>query len=251
MKKRQIVVNTIAFANQIQGGLRQFEFFEDLVQIGIEYVEVRHEYFCDQADWIETRKEAERLGVTLLYSVPRRLFRNGQLDIQMVKDTLAKAHELAAVGVKWTRGDFERWSESDMRMMRHFTESYPGFLTVENDQTSRDGSLDAQLAFLRSCEENSIPLFFTFDVGNWAWVEEDPVWNATQLRHFVQYIHVKDVLFTDGVPTAVPVGTGELPLQEVFRQLPKEKFVALEYPCGDHPLDLLRAGIDWLVKVQE
>lgn len=250
MNKQQIVVNTIAFMHQVQQGAKQFTFFESLAALGITHVEVRQEYFKAADEFAETAREAARFGIKLLYSVPQALFREGRLDTEMLTQTLAEAEALAAVVVKWTRGQFTGWREDDQNWMIRRAEAFPGLLTVENDQTEQDGTSRDYSAFLDACQQIGMPLFSAFDIGNWAWVGEDPLVNAQSLRSYVRYIHVKDVVMTPQGPEAVPLAAGELPLQEVFQQLPGDALVALEYPCGRQPFDVLKDGIEWLARMR-
>lgn len=250
MKKQQMVINTIVFEEQVNRGARQLEFFESLSGFGVKHVEVRQEYFRSPAELADTMREAARLGIDLLYSVPKALFREGTLDADMVTQTLREAEELSAVAIKWTRGDFKGWTEPELDVMQRTVESFNGLLTVENDQTQRDGTLRDYLEFLRQCQDKGVPLYSTFDIGNWKWVGEDPLTSAIPLRPFVRYIHVKDVVVDRDEPEALPVGQGDLALKEVFALLPDDTLVALEYPCGVEPEDTIRAGLDWLARVQ-
>ena len=250
MNKQQIVVNTIAFMEQVQQGAKQFTFFESLSDLGITHVEVRQEYFMQPDEFSVTAREAQRWGLTLLYSVPQALFCKGRLDTEMVQQTLHQAMELSCVAIKWTRGEFRGWHEADRNWMIQQANTFRGLLTVENDQTELDGTLQQYSEFLLACRYAGVPLFSTFDIGNWVFVGEDPLVNAGQLRTWVRYIHVKDVVITEDGPHTAPLGEGELSLVEVFHRLPADVLVALEYPCGSRPLDVLRDGIDWLARMK-
>lgn len=250
MNKQQIVVNTIAFSEQMQRQVEQLTFFAEIALLGIQYVEVRQEYFLRQEEYVLTAREAEKYGLKLLYSVPKQLFQNGRLDRRMIEETVREAQELSAIAVKWTRGDFKGWHLQDLDWMVEMTQSFQGVLTVENDQTEQDGTLFNYREFLKECREVNVPLYSTFDIGNWKWVLEDPLQSARELSSYVKYIHIKDVVVKpEGPPEAVPLGQGELFLKEILKQLPENLLVALEYPCGNHPFDLLREGINWLERL--
>jgi len=253
MNRQQIVVNTIAFVEQVSQGEQQLTFFAQLAALGIQYVEVRQEYFSGRDELADTARVAEQYGLKLLYSVPKPLFQNGRLDTDMIEETLREASQLAVIAIKWTRGNFVGWQPQDLEWMLNKAKSFSGLLTVENDQTEQDGTLRDYLAFLKQCSEVGVPLRSTFDVGNWAWVGEEARFNAQQLHSFVAFIHLKDVRINSADyptgPEAVPLGEGELPLKEVLAALPHPLLVALEYPCGSRPLDLLETGIRWLENV--
>lgn len=246
MNKEQIVINTVAFASQFKRGHIQHEFFESIFNLGIRHVEVRQEYFASSAEFEITAQEAEKWGLKLLYSVPKMLFHDGGLDAGMIAQSLQEAIKLGAIAVKWTRGDYRGWDADSEKIMRQFIGEFQGLLTVENDQTTANGTIHPYLDFLEECERRGIDLYATFDVGNWHWVNEDPLVSARRLRRFVRCIHLKDVRLTDDGPLSVPLGTGQIPLKDVLEILPGDVFTALEYPCGENPTKILAADLSWL-----
>lgn len=247
MNVQHIVVNTILFVEQLEQGASQLDFFEGLHNLGVRYVEVRQEYFRDEDELSRTAREASKYDIKLLLSVPKTLFRNGSLDVEMVQQTLRDASILQAKSIKWTRGDFQGWTEEGIQFLTKVGQEFPGLLTVENDQTTQDGTVHPLLKFLSQCRDKGVPLYTTFDVGNWLWVGEDPLVNADLLSSFVRYIHLKDGITKPEGPVAKPLGEGELPLSEVLKLLPKDTLVALEYPGGSQPLAVIQTGIGWLV----
>jgi len=248
MKRQQMVINTIAFMEQIQEGQQQMEFFARLKAVGMETVEVRQEYFGGLEEMRQTAQEANRLGMKLFYSVPRPLFMDGCLDKEGTEQAFAEAETLGVQAIKWTCGEFTGWSDADLDWMKQRATSFDGILTVENDQTMEDGTVEGIAAFLAAAKAVELPILCTFDAGNWAWVGEESLLNARRLGEFVGYIHMKDVVVGDG-PKAVALGSGELPLTEILAVLPKDAPIALEYPCGARPFEVIEHGLLWLERI--
>ena len=246
MNRQQMVINTIVFMDQVEQGQRQRDFFENSKRLGIEVVEVRREYFSSVEEMRATANEAALHGISLFYSIPRPLFVEGRLAREEIDQVFAEASVLGVKAVKWNCGDFAGWSEEDVAWMKERLTRYQGLFTVENDQTMHNGTVEGLHAFLTQAKAVGLPIGYTFDAGNWTWVGEDPLENAKRLYEFVSYIHLKDVRFSGGIPNAVALGEGALPLAEILSVLPKGAPVALEYPCGDTPFEVLDHGFHWL-----
>lgn len=246
MNQEWVVVNTAAFASQIERGRAQHEFFKSLSDLGVRQVEVRREYFTQPSGLEKAAEEAAKWGLKLLYSVPEPLFRNGEIDTEMVDQGLWEAAALGAASVKWTRGDFRNWDADSEKTLRRLTSGFQGLLTIENDQTLENGTLHSCLGFLEDCEKRGLGVYATFDVGNWYWVGEDPLANAVRLHRYIRSVHLKDVLLTAEGPRSVFPGSGQIPLKEILSVLPRGVFTVLEYPCGDDPVKRLEQDLLWL-----
>lgn len=247
MNKNQIVVNTILFADKIAQGARQADFFEELHESGISKVEVRYEYFTNNNEFLETRRLAETYNLELWLSVPETLFEHQQLRTEKLQEVLLYARELGVWSIKWNLGDFGDWTEDDLQQFRKIAENLSCLLTIENDQTSVNGTMAANLRFLKQCREYNIPVFNTFDIGNWLWTGEDPIENARALKNFVRYIHIKDVIVTNKGPKALLLGEGDLPIKSILAELPNDVPIALEFGGGENPFQAIQSGINWLV----
>ncbi len=246
MNRHQLVINTIVFMEQVAEGQRQQTFLAGSKRLGIRTVEVRREYFSSVNEMQATANEADQHGISLFYSVPRPLFVEGRLAREEIHRVFTEASVLGVKSIKWNCGEFAGWTKDDLSWMTDRLARYQGLLTVENDQTMNNGTVEGLYAFLTQTKAVGLPIRYTFDVANWAWVGEDPLENAKRMSEFVSYIHLKDVQFIGGTPNAVPLGEGVLPLVEILSVLPNEVPVALEYPCGDKPFEVLDRGFRWL-----
>lgn len=247
MNRNEIVINMLAFEQEMSNQKRQSYFFENISRLGLHRVEVRREFFCNFDDFHSTREESKKHGLELLYSVPLPLFVRGRLDRAMLNEIAREAETLDVRGIKWICGEFSHWDSDDVAYMLEFAHMCPRVLTVENDQTKCNGTMQNMYVFLDASRRLNIPLGATFDIGNWSWVNQNPVDNAQRLFDFVRYIHVKDVVQEQGGPRAVPVGQGQLPLKDIMNHLPKDVLIALEYPCGAEALSCLEEGVNWLL----
>ena len=246
MNRQQMVINTIAFMDLVKQGQMQQVFLAESENLGVRTLEVRREFFSGIEEMRETAHEANRHGISLFYSIPHPLFVEGRLAREEIDRVFTEAEVLCAKAVKWNCGDFAGWTDADLAWMNDRLTRYRGLFTVENDQTMHNGTVEGLHTFLTQAKALGLPIRYTFDVANWAWVGEDPLENAKRMSEFVSYIHLKDVQFIAGVPNAVPLGEGVLPLVEILSVLPKEVPIALEYPCGERPFEVLDRGVHWL-----
>ncbi|HET7615767.1 MAG TPA: hypothetical protein VFK27_02330, partial [Bacillales bacterium] len=126
---------------------------------------------------------------------------------------------------------------------RKITKDFRGVLTVENDQTYRDGKMKTLLSFFAECEIHNLSIRATFDIGNGCWTGEDPYLQAKKIQPYAGYVHVKDVDVRQSVPQAASIGEGVIPWREILRLFPEHVPVALEYPCGNDPFAKLETEL--------
>lgn len=66
-------------------------------------------------------------------------------------------------------------------------------LTIENDQTPENGTLDCTVASLRHIKELGGNIGYTFDLGNWFWRGENAGEAFAQLLPAITVFHLKNV----------------------------------------------------------
>lgn len=116
-------------------------------------------------------------------------------------------------------------------------------VTVEGDQSPANGRIEPIVALMETCRANDVPVFSTFDIGNFVWVGQEPLYNAVKLAPYVRYIHVKGVKMTQQGPQVTSLDDSHINWQAVLSLLPKDVPVGIEFPCGDHPGALLAKTI--------
>ncbi|MDR1186982.1 MAG: sugar phosphate isomerase/epimerase [Bifidobacteriaceae bacterium] len=239
MDRRNLVLNTLIYADQIKAGqMTQADCLAKADAFGIGRLEVRRELLGSTLSGAEPdpeelgalRRQAVGRGIELFYSVPEGLSQVDQVNPDAVLH-LAEAAALGATHVKWNVGRFDARCDG----LAAFVASGVAAglqLGIENDQTAAGGEPEAVAAMLEFCERGGIDLGLTFDVGNWRIRGHDPAAVAPRLRRWVRYIHLKDVAVAAGDPpglAVVPVGQGSLDMTAILAALPTGLPVAYEF----------------------
>lgn len=218
--------------------------------------EVRRELFADESDAEPQRLRAlggsiVELGLWSVFSTPASLYTSsGQLDAAALQLALDEAAALGARFVKLQLGGFSgaahgaAIAEQMQRMQRANLR-----LVVENGQLEAGGSLPqfTGLFDALSREGFSDVLGMTFDIGNWAWRDVEPLGAADCLAAHVDYIHCK---------TTVGVGARRFPaapaahdahFAAVLDRLPRAVPRGIEFPFDTSRVDADAAHyVEWL-----
>jgi len=246
--KENIVVNTIVFKDLIDAGIRQWQTFELVKSLGVSKIEIRREWIVDFPSEIKQMVlEAEKQKVQLLYSVPVDLFRKKCFDRSNVLSCLDEAERMQMKMVKFTIGDFDASNIEEIEALKASLQKRNMVVTVENDQTLLSGKVIVLKEFLDCCKEYEIPIYCTYDIGNWCWVNENPVSNTSQLGEYVKYIHLKDVIYENDEPVVRALDQGQVDWRVILKMLPQNVPLGIEYPCGPKPVEVLKGTIARIV----
>lgn len=246
-----IVVNTIAFEDLMTTGVKQWQLFESIKSLGVSKIEIRREWITDfQEEIKKMAMEAEKHNIELLYSVPAMLIVDRRIDTNRLLQYLDEAEQMQVKMIKFVIGDFEAVNVGDVIELKKILHNKKVIVTVENDQTVENGKLKSLKYFLDCCKEHKVPIYCTYDIGNWYWVQENPLSNASQLAEYVKYIHLKDVSYENDKPIARTLDNGQVDWRAVLKRLPHNTPLGIEYPCGAKPLDMLQEAIEKLVAVK-
>jgi sugar phosphate isomerase/epimerase len=89
----------------------------------------------------------------------------------------------------------------------------------------------------------------TYDPGNFYITGEDCVKPLPGLLPWVRHVHFKDIKLKPGGWRSVPLSTGEVPLDAVYRVLADGGYggyISVEYEGGEEPCAAVQAGIEYL-----
>lgn len=248
MDKNNIVINTLAFLDELNSGVRQSKLLRDIHSLGIKKAEVRREFIKDfEVELQEIRDTAEELQMELYYSVPKYLYASGQLKAAEIQGYFKEADKMNCRNVKFNIGDYSCITPENVCEINSLCDKYSIKLTIENDQTEENGRSEKIKTFLENAKELDIKISCTFDVGNWLWQKEDPTENAYKLKPYVTYIHLKDAYVSDK-PQAAFLDKGMIPWRSILGIFDKNVPVAIEYPCNPDALARLKEEIG---KLQE
>lgn len=241
---RDIVINLLAFANAVANGSRQIDFFADAVSLGVSKVEVRREWIKDFADELPAmRAKAEELGLELYYSIPAVLFTAGRLDVNLLSHVLKEAITLGATRVKFAVGEFDSSAQEELVTLKNMINAHSALVTVEGDQSAANGRIEPIISLLDACHKAGVPVYSTYDVGNFVWVGQEPLYNAVKLAGYVKYIHLKGVKMTLQGPQVSSLADSHINWQAALALLPQDVPVGIEFPCGENPKALLAQTI--------
>uniref|UniRef100_UPI00403F477C sugar phosphate isomerase/epimerase family protein n=1 Tax=Candidatus Enterococcus willemsii TaxID=1857215 RepID=UPI00403F477C len=227
MKKDNIVLNLLVFAEKIENGALQADLLQEASDLGFEKVEIRREYFKNLSQEKHViQQRANDLGIELFYSVPDEVFVEGKVN-DCLQSYLEEAKEMGVRHIKWNIGDFQESSSLDdlEELTNHGIQ-----INVENDQTQGSGTIQPIYQFMEKVSEKQLSIGYVYDLGNWRFVGENEQDAVEKLGDYVRYIHVKDVCYQDGKPQAVALDKGEIEWRKILSQLPMDIPVAIEYP---------------------
>lgn len=246
MEIENIVVNTLVFDEYLKRGVPQHELISKISTLGIRKVEVRKEYIKNEEEFGLIQEAAKNFGMELFYSIPELLFEGKMIENYKMKAFFEEAEKIGASYIKMTGGHSKEITQKNVDFINRLIEEYEikGF-TVENDQVASYSTGDNLLQLVRTLKNKGADISITFDIGNFIYVHEDPVENAKKMSDMVSIIHLKDVKQNPLETTLL--GQGDIPIQSVLNCLPKNLNVVIEYPCGSHPLDVLKQELNKLL----
>lgn len=226
-----LVFNTLVFQAKINSGLKQVELFDDILSLGFNNIEPRREYFVDIDKEIpEMRKAAESKNITLFYSVPDYIFLDdGELNPKIF-EYFEEAKRLNVANVKMSIGNYRHFSQ--LKQL-NFINDQPFNFTVENDQTQQSGTINKINQFLQDAKKAKLNIGYTFDLGNFRYVQESEVDAADTLGSYVTYIHLKNLAEQDGNFIVTSLDKGIIDWKSVVEKLPTGLPIGLEYPSSD------------------
>jgi sugar phosphate isomerase/epimerase len=249
---KDIVINLLAFADAVGRGSRQVDCFSEVALLGVKKVEVRREWIKDFTKELPAMHDkAEELGLEIYYSIPGVLFKAGKLERDGLQQIFQEARILGATRVKFAVGQFDANDQVELLDLKKIVSEHTILVTVEGDQSPANGRLEPILALMDACRTNNIPVYTTFDVGNFIFVGQEPLYNAMKLSSHVRYIHLKDVEMTPQGPQVRRLDRGHINWRAVLSLLPKDVPMGIEFPCGQEPRELLLQTIEQIQEVNE
>ncbi|MDD9147947.1 TIM barrel protein [Sporolactobacillus sp. CQH2019] len=229
---RDLYVNTLVYKKLLDtGAKKQSELFADVKRLGASGIECRREYFSENVkpeDIQRCGKQAVQTGLSVLYSVPEKLFIDGSVSPDLEK-YLQEGGMIGARSVKLNIGEPDGIDKNGACEIARLVDSYRIELTIENDQTLANGRLNFVSDTLELLHKLSIPVGYTFDLGNWLWLHEDPQNALKKVGARATVFHLKNVSSSDG-PHTVPLDDGEIDWRRAIRACPEDIPLVMEYP---------------------
>ena len=186
-------INTAVFEDEIKKGKSQLECLERLPDKIIDSIEVRGEFFDEERveeELEEISNLCEKNRWKLFYSVPQELFNSDGFN-QDIENKIVLAEKYNVSNLKYSLGHINV-KNIDINELNDILNNTSVNVTIEN-QPNDNGSLVEMKKALNYLNDNHIKLGYTFDSGNWYWIDENPHVAFDELRENISVFHLKDI----------------------------------------------------------
>lgn len=234
-------INTAVFEDEIKKGKSQLECLERLPDKIIDSVEVRGEFFDEERveeELEEISNLCEKNRWKLFYSVPQELFNSDGFN-QDIENKIALAEKYNVSNLKYSLGHINV-KNVDVNELNDILNNTSVNVTIEN-QPNDNGSLVEMKKALNYLNDNHIKLGYTFDSGNWYWIDENPHVAFDELRENISVFHLKDIKSKN----TMMLNNGDTDWRYMLNKLGENIPVFLEYEIDENKI------IDEMEKVED
>lgn len=230
----KVSINTAVFLEDMQNGVSQVDCLKKLIDKPIQDIEVRGEFFQDDtrnAELNSIDKLCRAQQWQFYFSIPEELFTDGKLN-ENIFDYLKMAEANSIKGLKISLGSFKTLEGTDTDRLSEALKRSEVKVTVEN-QPNENGTLNRFTKNL-TCLLDVVPeLGYTFDSGNWYWIDESSENAFEALKKYITIFHLKDIKDRD----TVMLGDGLTDWEKLLHELKAGTPVFLEYAINNNLLD--------------
>lgn len=234
-------INTAVFEDEIKKGKSQLECLERLPDKIIDSIEVRGEFFDEERveeELEEISNLCEKNRWKLFYSVPQELFNSDGFN-QDIENKIALAEKYNVSNLKYSLGHINV-KNIDINELNDILNNTSVNVTIEN-QPNDNGSLVEMKKALNYLNDNHIKLGYTFDSGNWYWIDENPHVAFDELRENISVFHLKDIKSKN----TMMLNNGDTDWRYMLNKLGENIPVFLEYGIDENKI------IDEMEKVED
>lgn len=234
-------INTAVFEDEIKKGKSQLECLERLPDKIIDSIEVRGEFFDEERveeELEEISNLCEKNRWKLFYSVPQELFNSDGFN-QDIENKIALAEKYNVSNLKYSLGHINV-KNTDINELNDILNNTSVNVTIEN-QPNDNGSLVEMKKALNYFNDNHIKLGYTFDSGNWYWINENPHVAFDELRENISVFHLKDIKSKN----TMMLNNGDTDWRYMLNKLGENIPVFLEYGIDENKI------IDEMKKVED
>ena len=235
-------INTAVFEDEIKKGKSQLGCLERLPDKIIDSIEVRGEFFDEERveeELEEISNLCEKNRWKLFYSVPQELFNSDGFN-QDIENKIALAEKYNVSNLKYSLGHINV-KNTDINELNDILNNTSVNVTIEN-QPNDNGSLVEMKKALNYLNDNHIKLGYTFDSGNWYWINENPPHVAfDELKDNISVYHLKDIKNKN----TMMLNNGDTDWRYMLNKLGENIPVFLEYGIDENKI------IDEMKKVED
>ncbi|MFD1317932.1 sugar phosphate isomerase/epimerase [Loigolactobacillus zhaoyuanensis] len=234
----KVSINTAVFLDELQAQVSQLTCLQQLTATAIDAIEVRGEFFQPATKATELQKIdqlCQQQNWQFYYSVPEELFQGSQVNPQLAAN-LAMAQQNHIKSLKFSLGDCQQISSTVLAKLQHQLAATTVQVTIENqpNEYGRLSNIESQLTLLKTAQSS---LGYTFDAGNWCWVDTVPLTAFNKLQSAITVFHLKAIENQETVLLTKPAADWQQMLAQLQPTIP----VFLEYAI---PTKQLAAQID-------
>lgn len=233
-------INTAVSEDEIKKGKSQLECLERLPDKIIDSIEVRGEFFDEERveeELEEISNLCEKNRWKLFYSVPQELFNSDGFN-QDIENKIVLAEKYNVSNLKYSLGHINV-KNIDINELNDILNNTSVNVTIEN-QPNDNGSLVEMKKALNYLNDNHIKLGYTFDSGNWYWIDENPHVAFDELRENISVFHLKDIKSKN----TMMLNNGDTDWRYMLNKLGENIPVFLEYGIDENKI------IDEMEKVE-
>lgn len=186
----KVSINTAVFLDQMNAGHSQYDVLQELIGKPIDNVEVRGEFFQPASQEAELNKISELAHQNnwgLYYSIPEALFNDGELNPHLT-DCIALAKRIGIKNLKISLGDYGALTKDTKQLLMQIPTNDVA-ISVENEPNEH-GEVPKIFNFLDTTNGH---FGYTFDSGNWYWIDQDPQAAMDQLSSKITVFHLKNI----------------------------------------------------------
>lgn len=234
-------INTAVFEDEIKKGKSQLECLERLPDKIIDSIEVRGEFFDEERveeELEEISNLCEKNRWKLFYSVPQELFNSDGFN-QDIENKIALAEKYNVSNLKYSLGHINV-KNIDVNELNDILNNTSVNVTIEN-QPNDNGTLIEMKKVINYLNDNHIKLGYTFDSGNWYWIDENPHVAFDELRENISVFHLKDIKSKN----TMMLNNGDTDWRYMLNKLGENIPVFLEYGIDENKI------IDEMEKVED
>lgn len=234
-------INTAVFEDEIKKGKSQLECLERLPDKIIDSIEVRGEFFDEERveeELEEISNLCEKNRWKLFYSVPQELFNSDGFN-QDIENKIVLAEKYNVSNLKYSLGHINV-KNTDINELNDILNNTSVNVTIEN-QPNDNGSLVEMKKALNYLNDNHIKLGYTFDSGNWYWINENPHVAFDELRENISVFHLKNIKSKN----TMMLNNGDTDWRYMLNKLGENIPVFLEYGIDENKI------IDEMKKVED
>lgn len=222
----KILVNTAVFENDVKNGASQLDMIKKITDLGIDGVEVRGEFFGEDRDQELTalKELAQSKNWLLYFSIPEQLFVENKVN-ENLTSYLDLATKYSIGSLKISLGEIDKLDDGLIAELKDLLAPYNVQLTIENEQNEH-GHMDHVLDINKEIKQAGLPIGYTFDAGNWYWINEDPEKAMDKLNSYVTILHLKNIQNKG----TVLLDKGATNWKNLINAVTPDIPVAIEYP---------------------